>query len=446
MGVEKHSTVMTRFMSACVNAALVVTSVIVGTLFCELGLRMVGYTSPIKSPYAGMAPRFYYVADSVNGHDIAKDFAGGPFIFPEYIRAYGAPYTVSSNRLGCRDRSFDQQNGYVLLLGDSYTWGYVPLEETWGAILEQLVGIRVLKCGVGGYGTRHERHKLEAVVAKAGRPRLVVVGYVGNDLIDDYLYPERTVIDGYMVPRFALADEKRGDRKEYSDEELQARLRSVLEQRPDGFTAAVKDVLANHSILYDRFRHSETFRRVADQLGLAEPAPSLVGLGVYRYITEYPWLKQAWQEHLANLRQLKSAVEAVGASMLVVMIPNVAQVYEFLQDPDEHWREYRHNQLTQFFEREDIAFLDLLPEFQRYACRKLRPGLDAKEDLYWPRDGHLNVKGNRLAGFLISRVVLEQPFLELNDKNKRLLDINQVLNVEDRCGVSRATNDRKLLR
>ena len=72
--------------------------------------------------------------------------------------------------------------------------------------------------------------------------------------------------------------------------------------------------------------------------------------------------------------------------------------------------------------------------------------LDAQEDLYWPRDGHLNVKGNRLAGFLISRVVLEQPFLELDDKNKRLLDINQLLNVEDRCGVSRAPNDRKLHR
>ena len=193
---------------------------------------------------------------------------------------------------------------------------------------------------------------------------------------------------------------------------------------------------ADDSILYDRFRQSETFRRVAAQLGLAEPAPSLVGLGVYRYITEYPWLKQAWEEHLANLRQLKSAVEAVGASMLVVMIPNVAQVYEFLQDSDESWREYRNKRLTEFFQREDIAFLDLLPEFRRYACRKWRPVLDAQEDLYWPRDGHLNVKGNRLAGFLISRVVLEQPFLELDDKNRRLLDINQLLNVEDRCGVS----------
>lgn len=443
---QKNQTGMTRFRRACVNAALVVTSVIVATLFCELGLRMVGYTEQGKFPRTGMAPRGYYVADPANGYDIAKDFAGGVFMFPEYIHTYGAPFTVSSNRLGCRDRSFDQQNGYVLLLGDSYTWGYVALEETWGAILEQLIGIRVLKCGVGGYGPRHERHKLEAVVAKAGRPRLVVVGYVGNDLIDDYLYPGRTVIDGYMVPRVTLADEKRGDRKEYSDEELQTRLRRVLEQKPVGFTAAVKDVLADRSILYDRLRQSEAFRRMAARLGLAEPAPSVVDLGVYRHITEYPWLEQAWEEHLVNLRQLKSAVEALGASVLVVIIPNMAQVYEFLRSQDDSllW-EYRNKRLTEFFQREDIAFLDLLPEFQRYACRKWRPVLDAQEDLYWPRDGHLNVKGNRLAGFLISRHVLEQPFL-IKDKNRRLLDINQLLNVEDRCGVSGAPNDRKLHR
>ena len=53
--------------------------------------------------------------------------------------------------------------------------------------------------------------------------------------------------------------------------------------------------------------------------------------------------------------------------------------------------------------------------------------LDAQKDLYWPHDGHLNVKGNRLAGLLISRYVLEQPFLDLHDKNKRLSDVNELL-------------------
>jgi hypothetical protein len=431
---------MRRSVRACANAALVVTSVIVGILFCELGLRMVGYTDPVRAPRTGLAPRFYYKADPVNGHDIAKNFAGGFFEFPDYIRIYGVPFTVSSNSLGCRDRSFDQEDGYVLLLGDSFTWGYVALEQTWGATLEQLIGIRVLKCGVGGYGPRQERHKLKAVVGQAGRPRLVVVGYtVGNDLLDDYLYPGRTVIDGYMVTKVALADAKRGDRKVYSEDELQARLRSILEQKPAGFTAGVKDVLAYHSVLYDLLRNSEALRRMTARLGLAEPPPTPSDLEALRSIAEYPWLDQAWKEHLANLRQFKSEVEAVGATMLVVIFPTNTQVYESLrpQEGNLQW-EYPNQRLTEFFQQEHITFLDLMPEFRHYARCNGSPMSDTQEDLYWPHDGHPNVKGNRLAGLLISRQVLEQPFLELHDKSRRLSDINQLLSASDRCRFSRA--------
>lgn len=113
-----------------------------------------------------MAPRFYYVADPVNGHDLAKNFAGGIFFLPDYIRTYGAPF--SSNGLGCRDRSFEPGDGYVLLLGDSFTWGYVALEQTLGATVEHLIGMRVLNCGVAGYGPRQEAHKLKTVVTFAG--------------------------------------------------------------------------------------------------------------------------------------------------------------------------------------------------------------------------------------------------------------------------------------
>ena len=70
------------------------------------------------------------------------------------------------------------EDGYVLLLGDSFTWGYVPLEQTWGTSLEQFIGARVLKCGVSGYGARNEPEKLNAVVTRAGRPAFVIVGHV----------------------------------------------------------------------------------------------------------------------------------------------------------------------------------------------------------------------------------------------------------------------------
>jgi hypothetical protein len=236
-----------------------------------------------------------------------------------------------------------------------------------------------------------------------------------------------------MVTKIALTDVQRGDRRVYSEDEIQTRLRSVLDQKSTGFTA-VKDFLADHSILYDRLRRPEALRRMAFRVGLAEPAPSPGDPGIYLPAAEYPWLNQAWEEHLANLRQLKSEVEAVGATLLVVMIPEAPQVYESLRPDrkDLNW-EYPTQRVTEFFQQEHIAFVDLLPEFRLLTRCSGSSMSDTQEDLYWPHDGHLNVKGNRLAGLLISRQVLERSFIELADKSRRLSDINQLLNAEDRC-------------
>jgi len=429
---------MNRIIQACGNVVLLVTSVMVGTVLGELGCRLAGYTTSLKAFPITLYPQFYHKADPVNGYDINEEFVGGPFEFAEYIHNYGAPFPVTSNNVGCRDRTFERDDGYVLLIGDSHTWGYVPLEQTWGMIVEDVLGTRVLKCGVAGYGSRQERNKLETVVAKAGRPRLVIVGYcVGNDLLDDYLYPSRAVIDGHLVTKVKLEDAKLGIRKVYSDDELGVRLASLREEQtkkivrermPNGFMARTKDFLSEHSVLYDLLRRSEHMRPLAVRIGLADPPSPISGLEVYRSTTELPWLGQAWVEHLANLQGLKRAAASVGANLFVVLIPNSYQVYEFLRPQNVRldW-EYPTKKLGQFFQHEGIAYLDLAPQLKQYARRDGRPLLDAQQDLYWQYDGHMNVKGNLLTGLLIAQQVLQLPFLELQDKGRRVLDVEQRL-------------------
>lgn len=417
-------------------------SVIAATMLCELGLRMIGFATPgdFKMPRTGPYPRFYFEADLINGHDIAKNFAGDSFSLPDYIHTYGAPFPVTSNSVGCRDRSFDHQDGYVLLVGDSATWGYVALEQTWGATLEQLIGIRVLKCGVSGYGPRQERHKLDTVVMRAGRPHFVIVGYVTNDLLDDYLYPSRTVIDGYVVNKVVLADATRGVRDVRSDERLHERLKSILEPKPIGVIARTTFWLADHSTLFDLLVKSEALRPVATRYGLFKPAPPLNSVEAFQSITEFPWLKHAWEEHLDNLRQLNAAVEAVGATMLVVIFPDNSQVYDSLRPREGNLQlEHPNQRLAEFFQREHIEFIDLLPEFRRYGhCGGSSRG-NSQADLYWTHDPHLNVAGNHLAGLLISRRVLEGSFVEVDDKGSRLSNVNQSLNAERRCQISDAS-------
>lgn len=439
---EGAFTGMKNFKQIFFNTVLVVMSVIVATILCELGLRMTGYATPgdFNMPRTGPSPRFYFEADLINGHDIAKNFHGDSFSLPDYIHAYGAPFPVTSNRVGCRDRSFDHEDGYVLLIGDSATWGYVALEQTWGATLEQLIGLRVLKCGVSGYGPRQERHKLETVVKLAGRPRFVIVGYVTNDLLDDYLFPARTVMDGYLLNKVVLADVMRGDRRVRSDEELHARLKRFLEPKPIGVIGRTRVWLTEHSTLYDQLSKSEAlWRRVATGLGLSKPPPPLSEVEAYRSITEFPWLKHAWEEHLDNLRQLNSAVEAVGATMLVVIFPDDRQVYDSLRPRERNLQwEYPNQRLAEFFQREHIAFIDLLPEFRQYGHCGGSSRANPREDLYWTHDDHLNVRGNHLAGLLVSRQVLEGSFVEVDDKHTKLSDVNQRLNAESRCQISGA--------
>jgi hypothetical protein len=89
--------------------------------------------------------------------------------------------------------------------------------------------------------------------------------------------------------------------------------------------------------------------------------------------------------------------------------------------------EYPNKRLKEYLEKKGIRYLDLLPELRKYANLQPKPALDGREDLYFPHDRHLNVKGNRLAGLLISRHLLEQSFVDVPDRSWRLSDIHQQL-------------------
>lgn len=411
-----------RPVRAAANVLLLIISLSATLVLAELSLRLGGYPPPIKINGPSYTPRFYYKAEVENGFDIADNFPDGVFGFPGHINTFGSPFTVSSNNIGCRDRPFEREDGYVLLLGDSFAWGYVPAGQTLGAILEQLVGMRVLKCGVPGYGTRQERHKLDIVVKRAGQPRVVIVGYtVGNDLLDDYLHPARKVIDGYLVTASALSDEKLGLKKLYSDEEIQGRLRSVLGQQPVHMTHRVKNTFADHSVLYELLRNSVALRRLAAHFGLAEAPPPPAGVEVFHTIADFPWLAQAWNDHLTNMRQLNAAVEATGATMLLVIFPTNAQIYESLRPKQGNLQwEYPNQRLTSFLQREHIAFVDLMPEFRRHARGEERSKANPVGDLYWPNDGHPNALGNRLAALVIADSLLRHSLLPQAHVDTRL--------------------------
>ncbi|GKS58312.1 hypothetical protein YTPLAS18_18390 [Nitrospira sp.] len=420
------------------NIALCVISVLFAFIIAEGLGRAAGYGRVLKR-LSFQYPQFYHRPDPVNGYDIAPDFPATDFQLPDFVRTFGTGYPLDSNEVGCRDRSMEKADGYVLLLGDSFTWANVPLQHAYGSIMESITGGRVLKCGVSGYGTRHELHKLKKVVNLVGRPKAIIVGYyIGNDLIDDYLYPEYSVMDGYLLQKIELkSDRTQHDPREIVTEEIlrhklkeHLRMRSAMSGQGTTMGVGIKTFLYDHSLVYNVLRDTG-LRRVAASLGLAGPAPRPFIRktdAVFHSVDEYPWLEHAWQGHLANLRQLKRSADELNATLIVVLIPTSDQVYEFLRPTESTYDwQYPNERLSQFLFQEGIPFLDLLPEFRRHVANRRQSELDPRQDLYWPGDRHWNLKGNHLAGMLIAHFLLEQGLLDVPDRGARLSRVKSEL-------------------
>ena len=148
-------------------------------------------------------PRTYYVAHPTRGFDTAP--SNGPTLIQrDYL------FPIERNQFGCRDKKSvaDIPDDYIYVAGDSNTWGIVPSEYRWTEGLSDATKQTVLNCGVSGTAQMHQHEKYDDVVGQIGHlPRLVLVGYVGNDVYEDFVHPGRTILDGYLVDEATVVDD-----------------------------------------------------------------------------------------------------------------------------------------------------------------------------------------------------------------------------------------------
>lgn len=342
------------------------------------------------------------VADKDAGYDLA------PSVKPYTTDFYGAAYETWSNELGCFDEPYKGGGRPVLLLGDSFTWGFAPYEDKYGTLLQKISGRRVLKCGVVGYGARQELAKARKVIKASGaRPSLIVVGWWVDDMVNDYLFPNSTVINGYPVTKTYLEDPVSGKRVSVPDEDLKA----AYDRLARGFGAfslrGAKDWLRARSVIYNLLRELKLLRTIGFRLGLLvtdqADRPPLSVPPVFLPPAEYPWLEGAWKAHEANLLAFKKLAAENGSDLLFVLIPAREQVYPALRPEFKgaDW-DYPDRRVAEFLKSNGVACLDLLPYFRAAADPAPKRLLDPEKDLYWRFDPHWNVKANRIAAGLIA--------------------------------------------
>lgn len=408
----------------------IIFGVLVGLSIVELFLRVIGVDVDTDTP---LKPQYYYQSDALAGYDISENFPVSE------IKFFEGNFKIWSNNIGCFDDFYNNEENFILLLGDSYAWGVVPFESNLGKRMEDYLGTRVLKCGVIGYGLRGELLKAEKIIDKVQKiPKVIVVGYYMNDPQDDYLFPEITVVNGRLIRKRILDDIETGLIKEGPEEKLKAKIeyweKYCIEYKPlNPLTSLIKCTLERHSVLY-RLSKDKISAGLKELMGeefmrksILEPfSPILYALLSF---DKYQWVSSAWQDHFNNILEFKKIADNYGTKLLFVIIPTKGQVYPSLEDPlSEVINTYQPDRVLKgFLDENSFSYLDLLPYFQEYAKDEnlLKPG----GDLYWRYDSHWNIRGYNLASLLTSKYILENNLLELNEveKNNKLKEVNNII-------------------
>ena len=391
---------MEKIKRAAVNLGLMALSLVLILLALEIALRFTPYASMIKKD---KKLRYYYRADAVKGYDISPNV-------PKMRTSTdnnAFEYDIWSNELCCFDEPYRGERDYLLLVGDSFTHQFSPFKDMWGTQIERLLGRRVLKCGVSGYGTKQEYQKAQEVIALTGnKPGLIIVGYCLNDLDSDCWGNNLTVHQGFLV----------GNSKDL-EKRFARWQRFNLPDYPLTSYEMIQYVLDRHSILVNMINRLHSFSKK------------------HSYLSPLNWTTFAdpdakqnlWRSHLENLSLFKKLAVKYHANLLIVLIPLNIQVYPTLIDWGSVDPERPNKVLRRFLTQEGIPYIDLLPLFKNYADQKPREFLDSGKDLYWRANSHFNIRGNHLAGLLVSRYIIENNLIEVKEKQRRLENIDNKL-------------------
>lgn len=402
--------ILTAIKCPLLNIALILLSLLIVIISLEVLLRFTHYNTIISK---NMEFRDYFKSDAIKGYDIQANIAKFQSNTDEEIY-----FDIWSNEIGCFDKPYKGEKDYILLLGDSFSHGQVPFADKWGSQIEELLEYRVLKCGVPGYGTKQEFLKgKELIDLLKTSPRLIILGYCFNDLEDDYLFPRYAVVDGYMVNFKELVNIETGETKLRKDLETKFGLLS------SGFFIKIKNFIKRNSIMGSLLISSIKDKYLEDQ-----PHKNLYE-NVFLSFRDFKWIDNAWENHFNNIKAIKSLATNNNANLLIIIIPTKEQVYPFLFD----WKgakidpERPNNRIINYFNKEGINYIDLLPLFNEFANQKPRKHLAPGDDFYWRNDGHWSVKGEHLVTLLVAKHILENDMIPITGKTERLKLINNKL-------------------
>jgi lysophospholipase L1-like esterase len=387
-----------KLRNGLVNAGLVVMSVVV--FFAALEGYFVVFNPQIQ---AGSCQY-----DEILGWEHKPNFDG--------IRVTKEFEThIKINSKGLRDKNYDYEKTdgikRIVVLGDSMAEGaQVEENERFTEVLENslLKNTQIINTGVSGYSNSQELLFLKNEGMKYN-PDIVLVAFCISNDVRDNMENVTTWDPTQGRPVFIL-----------NDNELT--LTNVpVPQKKENVTLF---------LVFKRYmaRHFHSYAFISTKISMN---PNLLNffkkIGIAGAIRENPprkpdlysntctpKLHYGWNLTKAILKEMNAVAKENNSKTLIVLIPSKEQVYKENWDRikryytlnDQNYNLSKPNDvLVEFGEESDIPFLDLLPEFRKYA--------ENDEQLYFKIDGHWNANGHKHAAELIYDKLIEEELILL---------------------------------
>jgi hypothetical protein len=381
------------------KALLIVASLVLALIICEVGLRLLGIGYPDFFDY-----------DPYVGSKLRPGIQG-------YFLKEGGGY-VSINSDGLRDREHALQHPQntlrIAVLGDSFAEAMqVNQDETfWAIMAKDLQGcpnlqgrqVEVINFGQAGFGTAQELLALRHRAWKYAPDVVLLAFFTGNDVADN----SPSMMQFPYNPYFTLQDGK----LVLHDKETRKRWQEEQQKKSFGgeFKQWRQDHFRTFQVLQQAQKALKAWWSQPRRTGAAAAAPPASEPGLSDSIYREPTSKvmqDAWKVTEALLVRMRDEVAARGAGFYVVVLSTGAQV-----DPHPAARAafakslgvkdlfYPDRRLEKFCQQEGIPILLLAPAFQQYATAHQVYLHGFKGNL---GGGHWNQNGHRLAGDMIAR-------------------------------------------
>ena len=409
------------------NLFLVISSIIIALLIIEFSLRIIGVN---KYKYKGYPPRYLTYAP-LTTFDIKANIKERDFVFND------SKFKVWGNEVGCFDESITNINdGYVLAVGDSNAWGFVPYEKNWSYLLETKIKRKVLNCGVPAYSTKQAFFKMEKTIGKwyktytkknyrnLHNPGLIILQYTfNNDFLGDYLIPQYKVQNKILTTNKYISYINNGTIKERNEGENKfwKKLKYDLNEKFYLFRVLHR----SHSFIRKKIKHSINKKKTSAHFSDHRFYLSSYDLS-YLNFEKFTWAKKAWKDHLEGILEFKKTADFIGADFLFVFwgdLPDYSHKHfkKALAANKKYKKGYEDivlnndKLLFDFLEQNNINYLNLSKlAWDLVGYKSLTDeGEKLRDVLIWRNDNHLNIEGNKFMSEKIYNKLLDDNMINI---------------------------------